>query len=37
MFYHGVDRRRSGVGIILKEEYANSEIEESVRIVSLKT
>lgn len=27
MFYHGVDRRRNGVGIILKEEYANSVVK----------
>lgn len=26
MFYHGVDRR-NGVGIIFKEEYANSVVK----------
>lgn len=27
MFYHDVDRRRNGVGIILKEEYANGVVK----------
>lgn len=38
--YHGVDRKRNGVGVMLKEEYMNSVAEEkkkvSDRIISLK-
>ena len=27
LFYHGVDGKRNGVGVILKEEYARNVVE----------
>ncbi|KAJ8347031.1 hypothetical protein SKAU_G00284320 [Synaphobranchus kaupii] len=39
LFYHGVDRRRNGVGVILKEEYTRGVLEVrrvSDRVIALK-
>ncbi|KAJ8369492.1 hypothetical protein SKAU_G00095200 [Synaphobranchus kaupii] len=39
LFYHGVDGRRNGVGVILKEEYARGMLEVrrvSDRVIALK-
>ncbi|KAJ8375265.1 hypothetical protein SKAU_G00058450 [Synaphobranchus kaupii] len=39
LFYHGVDGRRNGVGVILKEEYARGVLEVrrvSDRVIALK-
>ena len=39
LFYHGVDRKRNGVGVVLKEDYAKSVVEVkrvSDRVMSLK-
>ena len=39
LLYHGVDSRRNGVGIILKEDYAKSVMKvkrKSDRIMSVK-
>lgn len=27
LFYHGADRKRSGIGVHLREEYVNSVVE----------
>ena len=27
LYYHGVDKRRNRVGVILKEEYAKNDVE----------
>ena len=39
LLYYGADGRRNGVGVILKEEYASSVVEErrvSDRVIALK-
>ena len=39
MFYHGVDRKRNGVGLTLKDEYDTNVIQEkrvSDSIMSMK-
>ena len=35
LFYHGVDEKRNGVGIILKEEYINRVEEKVRRVISM--
>ncbi|KAF7696112.1 hypothetical protein C0J45_14382 [Silurus meridionalis] len=39
LFYHGVDGKRNGVGVILKEEFSKSVVEVkrvSERVISVK-
>ncbi|KAI5109468.1 hypothetical protein C0J45_0865 [Silurus meridionalis] len=39
LFYHGVDGKRNGVGVILKEEYSKSVVEVkrvSDRVINVK-
>ena len=34
LYYHGVDRKRNGVGVMLKEEYAKKKNVVEVKRVS---